>query len=143
MYDQHEYLAMVAEFQEAFEASEDASLWRKLIEEETRELGEALDNLLKEFCDLQYVIAGYENVTGEAPDNDPENTLGSHRYNLIANMLMLVSQEEIDACFLEVHRSNMSKLGEDGKPIRREDGKILKGPNYSPADIQKVLREYD
>lgn len=39
----------------------------------------------------------------------------------------------------EVHRSNMSKLGEDGKPIRREDGKSLKGPNYSPPDIAKVL----
>lgn len=40
----------------------------------------------------------------------------------------------------EVHRSNMSKLGEDGKPIRREDGKIQKGPNYSPPDIARELR---
>ena len=39
----------------------------------------------------------------------------------------------------EVHRSNMSKLGEDGKPIYREDGKILKGPNYTPPDLRKVL----
>lgn len=41
----------------------------------------------------------------------------------------------------EVHRSNMSKVGEDGKPIYRDDGKVLKGPNYSPADIKAVLRE--
>lgn len=47
---------------------------------------------------------------------------------------------DLDACFTEVHNSNMSKLGEDGKPIKREsDGKILKGPNYSPPDLYKVL----
>lgn len=39
----------------------------------------------------------------------------------------------------EVHRSNMSKLGLDGLPIYREDGKILKGPNYTPPDITKVI----
>ena len=37
--------------------------------------------------------------------------------------------------FVEVHESNMSKLGEDGKPIYREDGKVLKGPNYKTADL--------
>lgn len=42
--------------------------------------------------------------------------------------------------FAEVHASNMSKLGEDGKPILRPDGKILKGPNYREADIEAVLR---
>lgn len=41
----------------------------------------------------------------------------------------------------EVHRSNMSKLGADGKPVRREDGKILKGPNYEPPDIEGELRK--
>jgi predicted HAD superfamily Cof-like phosphohydrolase len=46
---------------------------------------------------------------------------------------------DIDAVFAEVHRSNMSKLGDDGLPIRRSDGKVLKGPNYSPADIESVL----
>jgi predicted HAD superfamily Cof-like phosphohydrolase len=46
---------------------------------------------------------------------------------------------DLDACFAEVHRSNMSKLGEDGKPIRRPDGKILKGPNYTPPDLKKIL----
>lgn len=46
---------------------------------------------------------------------------------------------DIDACFREVHRSNMSKLGADGKPIYREDGKVLKGPNYSPPNLHKVL----
>ena len=42
--------------------------------------------------------------------------------------------------FAEVQRSNMSKLGEDGKPIRREsDGKVMKGPNYSAPDLAQFL----
>lgn len=45
---------------------------------------------------------------------------------------------DLDAGFAEVHRSNMSKLGADGKPILREDGKILKGPNYSPPDLRAI-----
>lgn len=47
----------------------------------------------------------------------------------------------VDALLREVQRSNMSKLDVDGKPIFRHDGKVLKGPNYSPADIPKVLKE--
>jgi predicted HAD superfamily Cof-like phosphohydrolase len=46
---------------------------------------------------------------------------------------------DLDKCFEEVQRSNMSKLGEDGKPIYREDGKIMKGPNYSEPDLKSVL----
>ena len=46
---------------------------------------------------------------------------------------------DLDRCFAEVQRSNMSKLGEDGKPIYREDGKVLKGPNFSAPDIGKFL----
>lgn len=45
----------------------------------------------------------------------------------------------LDACFAEVHRSNMSKLDEDGHPIRREDGKILKSRLYSPPDLMSIL----
>ena len=47
----------------------------------------------------------------------------------------------LDRVFAEVHRSNMSKLGEDGKPIYREDGKVLKGPNYTPPDVKGVLEQ--
>lgn len=42
----------------------------------------------------------------------------------------------------EIHRSNMSKLGPDGKPMKRDDGKTLKGPNFTPPDIAKVLSEH-
>lgn len=45
----------------------------------------------------------------------------------------------LDNCFTEVHASNMSKLGEDGKPIYREDGKVLKGPGFFNPDLKKVM----
>lgn len=46
---------------------------------------------------------------------------------------------DLDGAFREVHRSNMSKLGEDGKPIKREDGKILKGPNFTPPNLEPYI----
>ena len=46
----------------------------------------------------------------------------------------------LDECFEEVHESNMSKLGPDGKPIYREDGKVMKGPDYREPDLRKVLK---
>ncbi len=48
---------------------------------------------------------------------------------------------DLDACMQEVQRANMSKLGEDGKPIYNAQGKIMKGPQYTPPDIAKVLKE--
>ena len=45
----------------------------------------------------------------------------------------------LNAVFAEVHRSNMSKLGPDGKPIYRDDGKVIKGPGYREADILGIL----
>ena len=47
---------------------------------------------------------------------------------------------DLDACFNEVHRSNMSKLGSDGKPIYREDGKVLKGPAFFDPDLTKIVQ---
>ena len=46
---------------------------------------------------------------------------------------------DLDECFAEVHRSNLSKLGPDFKPIKREDGKVLKPDTYSPPDLKTVL----
>lgn len=45
----------------------------------------------------------------------------------------------LDVAFSEVHSSNMSKLGEDGKPIFREDGKVLKGPNFREPDLRAII----
>jgi len=46
---------------------------------------------------------------------------------------------DLDKCFKEVQRANMSKLGEDGKPIYNEKGKVMKGPNYSEPNLKKFL----
>ena len=47
---------------------------------------------------------------------------------------------DLDKCFDEVQRSNMSKLGKDGKPIYNQAGKVMKGPNYFAPDLNKFLR---
>ena len=46
----------------------------------------------------------------------------------------------LDKCFDEVQKSNMSKLGEDGKPIYNESGKVMKGPNYFKPDLSKFIK---
>ena len=46
----------------------------------------------------------------------------------------------LDECFDEVQRSNMSKLGEDGKPIYNENGKVMKGPKYFQPDLKKFIK---
>ena len=48
---------------------------------------------------------------------------------------------DLDKCFDEVQKSNMSKLGDDGKPIYNENGKVLKGPNYFKPDLSKFLKK--
>ena len=47
---------------------------------------------------------------------------------------------DLDKCFKEVHNSNMSKLDRDGRPIYREDGKILKGPDYFEPNLEKIVK---
>ena len=49
---------------------------------------------------------------------------------------------DLDECFAEVHLSNMSKLGEDGKPIKRFDDKVAKGPNFFEPNLREVLGQY-
>ena len=46
---------------------------------------------------------------------------------------------DLDTVVAEIHRSNMTKLGGDGKPLRREDGKILKGPSYESPHLKPIL----
>jgi predicted HAD superfamily Cof-like phosphohydrolase len=88
----------------------------ELIDEELRELKQGLANndlieVADALTDLLYVVYG-----------------AGHSFGI-----------DLDECFKEVHRSNLSKLGDDGRPIKREDGKILKGPNYSPPNLLNVL----
>lgn len=67
------------------------------------------------------------------------DALGDQLYILCGTILRHGLQHKIEEVFDEIQRSNMSKLGEDGQPIFREDGKILKGPNYSKPDIKSIL----
>lgn len=50
---------------------------------------------------------------------------------------------DLDECFNDVHSSNMSKLDENGDPIFRDDGKVLKGPNYRPPNLEKIIFKKD
>lgn len=67
------------------------------------------------------------------------DALGDMLYILCGTIIEHGLQDRMELIFDEIQRSNMSKLGEDGKPIFREDGKILKGPNYSKPDFKKIL----
>ena len=113
------------EFRRAFNTQNDLKLrkmQKDLIVEEFKEFIEADHDMamidinsradcLKELADLVYVCAQY----AENMDWDIEQALR------------------------RVHRSNMSKLGDDGKPIYREDGKVLKGPNYQPPNLTDLV----
>lgn len=88
----------------------------ELIREELQELREAMDKsdileIADALTDLLYVVYG-----------------AGHSYGI-----------DLDKCYYEVHRSNMTKLGPDGKPIYREDGKVLKGPDYEKPRLVNIL----
>nr|WP_290668677.1 MazG nucleotide pyrophosphohydrolase domain-containing protein [Ardenticatena sp.] len=119
-------LALVREFHERFDVeiadhptippAHLRELRLRLIQEEMQELCDAaheedLPAIARELADLIYVCYGMALVYG-IPIHD---------------------------VFAEVHASNMSKLGPDGHPIRREDGKVLKGPNFRPPHIAHLL----
>ncbi len=67
------------------------------------------------------------------------DALGDMLYILCGTILEHGMQHKIEEVFEEIQRSNMSKLGADGKPVYREDGKVLKGPNYFRPNIRAVL----
>lgn len=67
------------------------------------------------------------------------DALGDMLYILCGTILEHGMQHKIEQVFEEIQRSNMSKLGADGKPIYREDGKVLKGPNYFKPNIEGIL----
>lgn len=94
-----------------------AQLYLKLIAEESEELADAVNTndevaQLDAVCDLVWVLAGFA----------------------LAKGWLLRSAWE------EVVRSNLSKIPEDGVMLRREDGKFLKGPNYTPPDLKRFLQ---
>ncbi len=90
-------------------------------------------NLMKEENE-EYLEAAHANDLIEVAD-----ALGDMLYILCGTIIEHGMQHKIEEVFEEIQRSNMSKLGEDGKPVFREDGKVLKGPNYFQPDIKKIL----
>ena len=101
--------------------TETAMLRQRLIMEEAKEVSQELFRpvinkvaLTKELADLLYVVHGTAVAFGLP----------------------------LDVVFNRVHESNMSKLGPDGKPLYRDDGKVLKGPNYQPPKLDDLFDEY-
>ena len=69
------------------------------------------------------------------------DALGDKMYILFGSILKHGLQEKIEEIFDEIHRSNMSKLDDNGQPIFREDGKILKSNKYFKPDIKSILEK--
>ena len=88
-----------------------------LIKEELDELTEAMNN--KDLLEVAEALTDILYVTYGA----------GHAFGI-----------DLDACFQEVQNSNMSKLGENGKPIFNDQGKVMKGPNYFKPDLSKFIK---
>ena len=84
----------------------------------------------------EYLEAANSNDLVEVAD-----ALGDMLYILCGTIIEHGMQDKIVDVFNEIQRSNMSKLGADGKPIYREDGKVLKGPNYFKPNIREILEK--
>ena len=69
------------------------------------------------------------------------DALGDRMYILCGTIIEHGLQDKIEAVFDEIQRSNMSKLGQDGQPVYREDGKVMKGPHYFKPDFSKILAD--
>ena len=84
----------------------------------------------------EYLEAANNNDLVEVAD-----ALGDLLYILCGTIIEHGLQYKIEEVFDEIQRSNMSKLGEDGEPVYREDGKVLKGPNYFKPNIGEILEK--
>ena len=121
----------VTEFQNAFRLNVEY----KPKSDISTEITELRYNLMKEENE-EFLQAVKSNDLIEIGD-----ALGDMLYILCGTIISHGFQDKIEAIFDEIQRSNMSKLGADGKPIYREDGKVLKGPNYFKPDIEKILKK--
>ncbi len=119
----------VAEFHEVFKIGNEEKPLGK-VDEATFRLRY---NLMKEENE-EYLEAAQNGDLVEIAD-----ALGDMMYILCGTILKHGVQDVIEDIFDEIQRSNMSKLDEEGNPIYREDGKILKGPQYVRPNIKKYL----
>lgn len=126
-----EALQSVEKFHDAFGISNNYTPTVELTESDI----ELRFNLMKEENE-EYLEAAKNGDLVEVAD-----ALGDQLYILCGTILKHGLQHKIAEVFTEIQRSNMSKLGADGKPIYREDGKVLKGENYFKPDIQSILND--
>jgi len=125
-----EQLAKVAEFHKAFKQKD--GKWPQPLEQKDYILRHAL---MKEEND-EYLEACEKNSLIEIAD-----ALGDQLYILCGTILKHGMQDVIIDVFNEIQASNMSKLGDDGNPILREDGKILKGSSYFRPNLSKFINQ--
>jgi predicted HAD superfamily Cof-like phosphohydrolase len=83
----------------------------------------------------EYLIAAKNDDLIEVAD-----ALGDMLYILCGTILTHGLQNKIEEVFDAIQKSNMSKLGKDGKPIYRKDGKVLKGPDYFKPNIKNIFK---
>ncbi len=124
----HEKIKSVAEFHTVFKIGNADQI--KLIDENDYQLR---FNLIKEENE-EYLEACKNNDIIEIAD-----ALGDQLYILFGTILKHGLEHKIEEVYDEIHRSNMSKLDENGRPIYREDGKVLKSNLYFKPNIKKIL----
>ena len=127
-----EQLKAVEQFHKAF-GQENGKYPRPLDEHEFN----LRHSLMQEEND-EYLEACFKNSLVEIAD-----ALGDQLYILCGTILKHGMQHVIEDVFNEIQASNMSKLGDDGKPVLREDGKILKGPGYFRPNLSKFIKLED
>ena len=147
MYDE---IKAVGRWLDAFEVEVNTDLQLKLIKEEALELFEVFEKypvasvescreFLKEASDVQFTTIGLALMVlrGGLVNTEEARSVISPISEMISFFTTTTPglDDLLQQAFVRVVESNMSKLGEDGKPIRREDGKVLKGPNYKEPDL--------
>ena len=115
--------------------------WCAITEVNTSSTPRVLD---KNRAYLRFLLMKEENeeYMEAANKEDPveiADALGDMLYILLGTAIEHGMQDYLADVFEEIHSSNMSKMDENGKPVRREDGKILKGPNYHKPNLQPIL----
>ena len=124
--------AMGQPISQGWENLEGIKLGLKLIEEETEEFREAVENLFE----------NTEGGEGEDVLNESREDLAKELTDLlyVCHWTAATIGIDVNEAFRRVHASNMSKLDPDGKPVNREDGKVLKGPGYHAPDLSDIVR---
>lgn len=162
------YMDAQKEFFKVFEVKGSPDLYATLVEEEHEEWIEDYYSLdafdfeeLKELADLMYVTAGLSVTLGYDIKKASKYTLaetydiaitdlvsevasGDRSQKVLSNLMYCIigyaheMEWNLAEAYQRVHHSNLSKLDDSGKPVRRADGKVLKGPNYKPPYLEDL-----